>query len=455
VLRTGFGLRRSYSPRQVAQRLGVGVKQERRIERAAVIGLQGASAHGGCAGASQATRTIAQLVAGAPLAIIQPLLGPGSATPQGTAQATGSRQPRRPGPTKRGAARHAGSSAPGPGLNGATIDLPAHGGIDWLLVAAAIAALALIVAEVVRTRRSRAPAVALVGDGAEPRRDRKPIALALLLSLRAAQRRFSPRANGRAPALEPGPPPEAVAARTALHVGRTLEARQDLDGAEAAYRRGDRLDDAGAALALGVLLANRGDLNGAAAAFQRAENRGSADAASNLGVLLDQQGRLADAEAAYRRADRRGHPHAAFNLAGLLAQKGDIVGAEAAYRRAADRGDGEAAANLGMLLELRGDADGAEAAYRRADERGHAAGAFALGEVLARRGDHAGAEAAYRRADERGDAGAAFALASRYADRGDLEAAAAAYRRADARGADDAADRLGALLERRGGADQA
>jgi peptidoglycan hydrolase-like protein with peptidoglycan-binding domain len=92
--------------------------------------------------------------------------------------------------------------------------------------------------------------------------------------------------------------------------------------------------------------------------------------AFNLGVLLQQRDDLAGAEAAYRRADERGHAGAASNLGVLLEAQGDGTGAEAAYRRAAERGAANGAFNLGVLLEERDDFASAEAAYRRATECG-------------------------------------------------------------------------------------
>lgn len=90
----------------------------------------------------------------------------------------------------------------------------------------------------------------------------------------------------------------------------------------------------------------------------------------NLGVLLQQRNDLAGAEAAYRRADERGHAGAASNLGVVLEAQGDGTGAEAAYRRAAQRGAADGAFNLGVLLEERDDLASAEAAYRRAAECG-------------------------------------------------------------------------------------
>ena len=75
---------------------------------------------------------------------------------------------------------------------------------------------------------------------------------------------------------------------------------------------------------------------------------------------------LEGAEAAYRRGDERDDEDSAYNLGRLLERRGDLEGAEAAYRRGDEGLDGESAYSLGRLLERRGDLEGAEAAYERA-----------------------------------------------------------------------------------------
>jgi tetratricopeptide (TPR) repeat protein len=85
------------------------------------------------------------------------------------------------------------------------------------------------------------------------------------------------------------------------------------------------------------------------------------------GVALQARRDIAGAEAAYRRADEQGHPAAASNLGVLLEERGELTAAEAAYRRADERGESNGAFNLGVLLEERRDFAGAEAAYRRAE----------------------------------------------------------------------------------------
>ncbi|MDQ3608468.1 MAG: tetratricopeptide repeat protein [Actinomycetota bacterium] len=148
-----------------------------------------------------------------------------------------------------------------------------------------------------------------------------------------------------------------------------LRRGDDLEGSEAAYRRGDERGDVGAANNLGFLLEGRGDLEGAEDACRRGDERGDAMAALCFGVLLHQRGREAEADAAYRRAIAGGYSDGWLGVGELLAkQRGREAEAEAAYRKGIDGGA------TGTALET------AE---------------FKLGDLLARRGDVAGARAAY------------------------------------------------------------
>ena len=97
------------------------------------------------------------------------------------------------------------------------------------------------------------------------------------------------------------------------------------------------------------MLADDDDVEGAEAAFRRADERGHAEAADEPGVMLQQRGDLAEAEAAYRRADQRGDGVGAFNLGLLLEARDDPqdhVRAEAAFQRGATRGEPRALARL-------------------------------------------------------------------------------------------------------------
>ena len=103
----------------------------------------------------------------------------------------------------------------------------------------------------------------------------------------------------------------------ALERGVALERREDLAGAEAAFREADALGDAEAALRLGILLSERDDAAGAEDAFLRAADRGHADGAFHLGWALRERGDLAGAAEAYRWAAAFGHPGAAGSLRAL------------------------------------------------------------------------------------------------------------------------------------------
>ena len=59
--------------------------------------------------------------------------------------------------------------------------------------------------------------------------------------------------------------------------------------------------------------------------------------------MLEGRGAKAEAEAAYRRADQRDDAGAAFNLGALLEKRGALAEAGQAYRRAGELGDGEIA----------------------------------------------------------------------------------------------------------------
>lgn len=341
-------------------------------------------------------------------------------------------------------AEHATTSPlPGARLKRAAIVPPQEGGLDWMLVAPALGALAS--AGIVAARRRPKPEAVPV-DGRRrpmpwlsphlsPRLHRPwplagvPMSLATLLrgtavthrsdaelpepgspleadvggegaasgpALEADAQRYSPRPVRRSSNL-------LTKARAAdlVELATTLEHTGDLGGAEEAYRRADELGYPVAAFKLGALLAERGDLAGAEAVYRRADERGHADAASNLGVLLEEQG---TSRRLRRRTGARtsGVMPALRSISGVGWPSGGTWPARRTHTIAPTARGRGCSSNLGTLLEPRGDVDGAEAAYRRADKRGHAGAAFNVGVLLAGRGDFAGAEAAYTRAEERG-----------------------------------------------------
>lgn len=505
TLLTGVGGGRSHSERQVARILNVSARRERQIEQAAVAGLRKANAHTACGTAAQPGPAIARAVAAGSAAIIELLQGTSPATTPAVRPQTG--QGRTTSRSGVGPQLGTSPSAPAPlppaPPKSGVISAPENSGMDWALLATAIALLLGAAAFVILRRRSPLPdgtvaGAAAAGAGIERARSRSATVPSLhwrprlsrlaalvggltalpLLSQRRTKRAAAedehevatpppaptPIAARRRPPVKATEPRQATAAPTpagashadisdaasAFALATVLEKRGDRAGAEGSYRSADALGHPEAAFHLGGMYAEGGDFEAAEACYRRADQLGHGDGAFNLGVLLEHRNDRSKAEAAYRRADERGHMIGAFNLGVLLDQRGDHAGAEAAYRRADERGDVGAAYTLGTLLRHRGDRDGAEGAFRRADERGDAAAAFSLGGLLAERGKMADAEAAFRRADERGDAAAAFSLGGLLTERGDLRGAEEAFGRADERGHVAGAFNLGVLLEERG-----
>ena len=78
-------------------------------------------------------------------------------------------------------------------------------------------------------------------------------------------------------------------------------------------------------------------------AHDPAEEGGPAVRSYNVGVLLEQCDDVEGAEAAYRRADEHGLAAGAYNFGVLLEERGDREGAVAAYARAIQSGDSEPA----------------------------------------------------------------------------------------------------------------
>lgn len=478
ALRTGYALPRSYDRGQVARILGVSRQRESQIEQAAVAGLQQASQRSNCASAARSIPAIAIAVASAPFEILDRAFGPGLSEPANTS-ARGSHTTA----PKLAAHNHPAPQPQAQGVNpagsagkSAVISPPAQGGIDWLLLAVALASLAAAAAAVVARRRLHSARIAggpAVGAlGWRPGRVRLSPLVGAVASLPAlvagGSRRRSRERDGEAtrallepPApgtTEPPVPAEPLVGKSrhrealaAFALASTLEREGDFRGAQDAYRHAHRLGHSEAAFNLGGMFAEQGDFDGALEEYRHAEELGHAAAAFNLGVLLEHRSDWTGAEAAYSRADELGSGLGAFNLGVLLENRGDSDGAKAAYQRADERGDAGGAYSLGNVLAEKGDLTGAERAFYRADTRGHAAAAFNVGGMLVEQGDLTGAEAAYRRADERGHAAGAFNLGVLLEERGELVGAEAAYRRAQERGHGEMADMArAALLELEG-----
>jgi TPR repeat protein len=230
-------------------------------------------------------------------------------------------------------------SAAGSAAKRAMISAPDQGSPEWLLLAAAAAAVGAAAAVAVALRHSR-----LEGRPAAGPAGSSQVSAPLPAELIEA-----PAAAGA------GDDARLDEAAAAFALATNLERDQDLEGAEAAYRRADELGHPEAAFYLGGMLAEGGDFESAHAQYQRADELGHGAGAFNLGVLLEHQNDWAAAEAAYRRATERGRALAAFNLGVLLESSGDLDGAETAFRRAQQRGDGEVADAAGAaLLDLRG-----------------------------------------------------------------------------------------------------
>ena len=163
TLRTGFGLKRSYNTREVSRILGVSQRRESQIEQAAVGGLQQASQHSNCANATRSLSAVATAAIRAPFEIVDQMLGPGQSAPAtalaGVSRAAtpqrGSVHRQAPGSSSAGQSQTlnpAGSAG-----KSAVISPPDQGGMDWLLLAAALACLAAGSAAVIVRRRSQHP----------------------------------------------------------------------------------------------------------------------------------------------------------------------------------------------------------------------------------------------------------------------------------------------------------
>ncbi len=222
--------------------------------------------------------------------------------------------------------------------------------------------------------------------------------------------------------------------------GKALEAKGDLERAEAMYRRAleiaEKLDQPETVAAeygnLGNVLQTRGDLDGAEAMYRKAMEifeklgrlEGMAAGYGNLGNILQKRGDLDGAEAMYRKALEIFQKHGPLegkavsygNLGAVLQARGNLEQAEEVYREALKideklgRLEGMAAdyGNLGTVYQARGDLDGAEAMYRKSLEINEKLGRLEgmaiqygnLGGIYQTRGDLDQAEAMYRKALE-------------------------------------------------------
>ena len=134
--------------------------------------------------------------------------------------------------------------------------------------------------------------------------------------------------------------------------GRQHPARDPRAGATPGAAPAAERGDIDAAFNLGGLRLERNDLAGAEAAFRQTDEGGHASVAANLGVLSSSAatGRRGKPLTARRPAGRRDR---ALSLGALLTGGNDTAGAEAAYRRAAERGGPVVAATLGAVHRQR------------------------------------------------------------------------------------------------------
>jgi tetratricopeptide (TPR) repeat protein len=207
--------------------------------------------------------------------------------------------------------------------------------------------------------------------------------------------------------------------------GQQCERTGDLDGAEAAYREADQLNDVEGAILLGLVLKQRGDMAGARDALARAEERGHPEAAASLGNLLSDLGDADGAKAAYQRGIAAGSTIAPLNLGLMLAEEGAVDEALHYLRAAQASGDAAASWAIGKLLEDRDDLAGALDAYRKGADGGDRFAAYGLGFALLKQEDLEGARAALKRAEELGHPGAAEVIKSidvRLSTRAEVEA---------------------------------
>jgi tetratricopeptide (TPR) repeat protein len=152
-------------------------------------------------------------------------------------------------------------------------------------------------------------------------------------------------------------------------LGFILETHDEIERAEAAYRRAVEAGHGDAASRLAGMLEDVGRSAEAEAMYGRAIELGNDEAPAYLGLLLTEQGRTEEAEAVYRAGLARGSGVVLLNFGNFTADVLDRPGeAEDLYRRAIDRGEWLAHLNLAGLLEERGEVGEAEEHYRTAVE---------------------------------------------------------------------------------------
>lgn len=166
-------------------------------------------------------------------------------------------------------------------------------------------------------------------------------------------------------------PRRSITVEEAISIAQQYQQRDELDEAEALYRRVLELEPEHpeALHYLGVLHQQRGESDAALAVMRRslALVPDRADWHSNLGIVLQQRGEVEGAIDAYSRAIQlgQGHANAYSNLGVLLRLCGRYEEAEVAYRRAIELNPQHADAyqNLAVVLSLTGRMPEAVKAY--------------------------------------------------------------------------------------------
>ena len=242
TLRSGVGLERAYNGAEAARILRVSLGRERQLEQTALTSLERASRSSSCAQVSGSLSAIATAVVSAPFEIVQRALGAGQSPaasassgsePVASQQSTSSRSQRAASPHE--PTRHQGGNPVASASKSAVISTPGDSGLSWLLLVAAIAALAVagvVVLVLDRLQPESGPAITL--PGWRPRRPRLSQLVAALTALprprRAAMRRPRPY-DGEAiaeiaPALESEPVAGARRARSRVRCSRLRSARR-------------------------------------------------------------------------------------------------------------------------------------------------------------------------------------------------------------------------------------
>jgi len=227
-------------------------------------------------------------------------------------------------------------------------------------------------------------------------------------------------------------------------LGDVLFLKEDLKGAELAYRRGIERKDALAAAKVAKLLDDRGNSKDALATWRLAEQLGYRPAINNVASILKRLGKRAAArEATTRWVDvirsdiEAGDKTYARALGNYYHGQGDVEAAKAMWKEAdkVRKSQGDSGGyNAGRMDEEWGRIEAAERAFRNAAEHGHRMACHELVRLLERRGDLDAAEQALLAYDKLygsslpGDSAEAEYLASVALQRDPLTGSDATYR---------------------------